>query len=104
MPKKVELYNDERQKIINKLFEILEINEFNKSFSLHKIDDNIEKQQLILDLEQDIKKYFICSRWTCINKKDVQRKWLSIIKYIFRDMNIKLTCLYNKNTGTIYTI
>ena len=104
MPKKVELYNEDRQIIINKLFEILEITEFNKSFSLHKMDDNIEKQQQVLDLEQDIKKYFICSKWTCIHKKDVQRKWLSIIKYVFRDMDIKLTSLYNKDIGTIYNI
>ena len=104
MPKKVELYNEDRQIIINKLFEILEITEFNKSFSLHKMDDNIEKQQQVLDLEQDIKKYFICSRWTCINKKDVQRKWLSMIKYVFRDMDIKLSTLHNKDIGTIYSL
>jgi len=104
MPKKVELYNEERQNIINKLFEILEINEFNKSFSLHKLDTNLEKQQQILDLELEIKKYFICSRWTCINKKNIQRKWLSLIKYLFKDMNIEFTSLHNKEVGTIYNI
>jgi len=105
MPKKVELYNEQRQNIVNKLFEILEINEFNKSFSLHKMDDNPEKQQQILDLEPEIKKYFICSRWTCIhNKKDIQRKWLSMTKYVFKDMNLKVNGLHNKKFGTIYNI
>jgi hypothetical protein len=104
MPKKVELYNEERQNIVNKLFQILEINDLNKSFSLHKMDDNPEKQQQILDLEPDVKKYFKCSRWTCMHKKDVQRKWLSMIKYILKDMKIEVDSLHNKEFGTIYNI
>jgi hypothetical protein len=104
MPKKVELYNEERQNIINKLFEILEINNNNNFFSLQKLDEDIEKQKQILDLEPDIKKFFKCSRWTCINKKNVQRKWLSIIKYLFKDMNIKYSSLTNKTIGTIYNV
>ncbi len=104
MPKKVELYNEERQNIINKLFEILEINNNNNFFSLQKLDEDIEKQKQILDLEPDIKKFFNCSRWTCINKKNVQRKWLSIIKYLFKDMNILYSSLTNKTIGTIYNV
>jgi hypothetical protein len=104
MPKKIESYSKERKEILNKLFEILEITEFNKSFSLHNMDNNPEKQQLIIDLEPDIKKYFICSRWTCMHTKNVQRKWLSIVKYIFKDMEITINSLRNVKIGTVYNL
>jgi hypothetical protein len=38
---------------------ILEITENNKMFSLKKLDENKDKQKSILDLENDIKKYFL---------------------------------------------
>jgi hypothetical protein len=104
MPKKVELYNEERQNIINKLFEILELSDTNKTFSLQKLDEDIEKQKQILDLEPDIKKFFKCSHWTCIKRKNVDRRWLSIIKYILKDMNIEFNGLSNKKIGTIYNV
>ena len=92
MPKKISIYNNERIIIINKLFNILELNDINKEFSLHSLDNNIDKQNKILELETDVRKYFICSTWTCFKNK-TKRKWLSMVKYIFKDMNIKLISL-----------
>jgi hypothetical protein len=114
MPKKVSQYDNERKEILNKLFNILNINEQNDMFSLHKIDNDVKIQQEILDLESDIRKYFVCYEWSCIKKKDIiKRRWLSFIKYILKDMNyIILTSNIiskNKNTsyvnkGALYTI
>lgn len=92
MPKKVNNYENERILIMNKIFEILGINnDKNKIFSLHKLDADIEKQNQILALEDDIKKYFLCGRWTCFNKTNVKRKWLSMIKYVAKDTNFNIT-------------
>jgi hypothetical protein len=106
MPKKIELYNEERQEVIRKLFEILELNNNNnKFFILHKIDSDTDKQEKILALETDIKKYFKCSRWVCFDsRREYNRKWLSFIKYLFKDMNINYITTNNKELGTIYNI
>jgi hypothetical protein len=90
MPKKVEQYNNERKQLLDKLFNILEINENNNMFSLYKLDNDIDKQNKILELESEIKKYFICGNWTCFTKNNVKRTWLSYIKYTMKDMGYQL--------------
>jgi hypothetical protein len=87
MPKTVDKYDKERNDILIKLFNILDINESNNKFSLHKMDADTEKQKAILELEPEIKKYFICSDWTCFKGKPVKRKWLSMTKYLIKEMN-----------------
>ena len=61
--KKSELYTNERQIILEKILEILNISEENNTFFLHDIDYDDKKQNLLLDLEKDIKRYFVCSNW-----------------------------------------
>ena len=92
MPKQVLKYTVERENIINKLLEILEIknNESQQVVFLHTLDDNVDKQKAILDLIPDVKQYFICGHWTCFCKDNVKRVWLSIIKYIMKDMNYNM--------------
>ena len=92
MPKTVDKFIIERQDIIDKLSVILGFNDNNNMFSLHKLDNDIVKQNDIIALESDIKKYFICSNWTCFkNKNNIKRKWLSLIKYIFKNMNYNVS-------------
>lgn len=86
MPKKVDNYNEERKKILLDIFNIIGITEQNNTFSLHTMDSDVEKQNKIYELEQEIKRYFICSEWSCIkNKEKVKRRWLSLIKYISKN-------------------
>jgi hypothetical protein len=112
MPKKIDQYINERKAVIDRLLVILGINEGNNMFSLHKIDEDNNIQQQILDLEPEIKKYFICGEWSCFKKKNsINRRWLSFIKYLLKDMNIKLekSIIIGKagqygNSGTLYFI
>ena len=90
MPKQILKFSQERENIINIILEILEIKDSNNKFFLHMLDNNITKQNMILDLVPDIKKYFICGYWTCFCKNNVKRVWLSIIKYIMKDMNYNM--------------
>jgi len=112
MPKKVEQFANERIQVLNQMLQILGINEQNNMFSLHKLDGDINKQNEIIGLEDDIKKYFLCGEWTCFKKKDsCKRRWLSMIKYVVKDMGYQMTSSnivsksddYN-HTGTIYFI
>jgi hypothetical protein len=93
MPKTIDKYTIERNNILQKLLNILEISDTNKTFSLKKLDDNESKKKLIIDLEPDIKKYFLCSRWTYFSNKnrEFKRSYLSLIKAIMKDLNIKMT-------------
>lgn len=96
MPKIIENYTKERKEVLQKIFNILEITDTNKSFSLKKMDEDKIKQQNITDLEHDIKKYFVCSRWTYFsNKKRLsKRKYLSLIKAISKELNVKMSPLF----------
>ena len=92
MPKTIDKYIVERQELLQKIYNILEITENNKMFSLKKLDENEDKQKSILNLENDIKKYFLCSKWTYFNNKnrEFKRSYLSLIKAIMKDMKIQM--------------
>lgn len=90
MKTKTELYPIEREEILNKIFEILNINKNNNTFSLGDLDSDEKIQNQILELENDIKKYFICGSWFCFASLNVKRKVLSIIKNIMKVMNYKM--------------
>ena len=92
MPKSVEKYTEERNELLQKLYNILGVNETNRMFSLKELDKNEQKQQAIIDLVPEIKKYFLCSRWNYFNNKDreCKRIYLSLIKAFFKNMNIKM--------------
>ena len=93
MPKDITQFTNERKELLQKLFTILEINDKNKMFSLKELDENNDKQTKILELEPDIKKYFLCARWTYFSNKnrEFKRNYLSLIKAIMKDMNVKMS-------------
>jgi len=90
MKTKTILYTEERQIILNKIFEILDINENNNTFYLYELDSDEKKQNQILELEVDIKKYFVCGSWACFASDNIKRKVLSIIKNLIKDMNYSI--------------
>jgi len=90
MPKQVDKYTNERQEVLNQMFQILGIDESNNKFLLHELDANVEKQNRILELEPNIKKYFICGKWNCFTDPTVKRKYLSIIKCLLKDMGFSV--------------
>jgi hypothetical protein len=64
MPKSIKKFTKERLVVLQKMFTILEITSDYKMFSLKKLDEDKERQKQILDLVEDIKKFFISSKWT----------------------------------------
>jgi hypothetical protein len=95
MPKQVDKYDKERKEVLNQIFQILGINEANNKFLLHELDANVEKQNQILELESNIKKYFICGKWNCFTDSNVKRKYLSIIKCLLKDMGLQIMITTN---------
>ena len=95
MPKTINKYINERKELLQKIFNILVVTENNKMVSLKKLDEDKNKQQNIMELENDIKKYFICSRWAYFSNKTrkFKRDYLSLIKAIMKDLGIKMDAL-----------
>lgn len=93
MSDKSEKFKDERKQLLQKILNILEINENNKMLSQKKLDEETNKHTQIIALVDDIKKYFTYSRWTYFSnkKREFKRDYLSLVRAIFKEMNVKMT-------------
>lgn len=81
---KQELYRTEQDDILQKIMDILELDKEN-SITLYELDKNLEKQQNILSLLPNIRKYFSLSFVKGVkNPKLLKRPWLSIIKQLLK--------------------
>ena len=91
--KKSKKYTNEREDIINRALEILQLDE-DKSFILYEIDKDIEKQNRIIELVIDIKRYFASSYWN----GNTVRPYLTIIRNLFKNQGflfINKSFIYN---------
>jgi hypothetical protein len=96
MPKVIKPEDDiKRLEILNKILDILGKKEDDSeiTFFLSKMDLDEEAQKKIYELEPEIKKYYVCGKWTCFAKDDsiMKRKWLSMIKYICKEHGKDMT-------------
>ena len=76
-------YKDEQNQIINKIIDILELN--NNAFYLYDIENDKNKQHKLLDLINDINSYFSMNNMKSIKDIDkVKRPYMSIVKNILK--------------------
>ena len=79
-----EKYQTEREDICARLISILQL-DANNSFLLCDLDDNIEKQQKILEMKEEIQKYFACSTISSYKPGfECKRPYLNIVRSILR--------------------
>jgi hypothetical protein len=82
-----EKFQNEREDICNKIITILKLKEDN-TFLLCDLDTDIEKQNKILELKEDIQKYFACSTISSFKPNfECKRPYLNIIRGILRKQN-----------------
>ena len=93
-PSKRLKYVEERKDVLNKLYNILGVNENNTVFYFEDIDD--DKKAQIKELEGDIKKYFNAGKWACFTKP-IEHPLHSLIRSVLKDMKVNavLTYIYN---------
>lgn len=89
MPKKVDGYDVERREVLNKYLELLGINENNKEICLNDIDEKPDLIKKLDDLDVEIKKYYIISGWSCYIKKNLKRKYYSVLKSLLNEFKIE---------------
>jgi hypothetical protein len=89
-PNKNNTYKAEQKAVLDKLLNILGITETNKVFYIQDIEPDKNKIDQIIALESDVKKYYVCGKWTYFNKT-VPLPWLSLAKSIIKHtgMNFK---------------
>jgi hypothetical protein len=80
---KSELYSKEQDGIIDKIINILNLDKEN-SITLYELDNDIDKQNKILNLTPDIRKYYNFSKIPGVyySQDRISRPWLSIIRQI----------------------
>ena len=84
MKLKSDLYQKEQNEILNKLINILEINN-DSTIILYELDNDEIKQKQIIDLIPNIRKYFSLSNVRGIkNPETLKRPWLSIIRQMLK--------------------
>lgn len=82
-------YIIEQTNILDKLLEILNYNN-DYSFYLYDLDNKTDLQKSILNLSDDIRKYYPSSSCMGVNGKKCKRPYLSIIRYIMKFHNKEL--------------
>jgi hypothetical protein len=98
-PPKKELYKKERIDIMNKLNNILELNDKN-NFILYDIEHDEKKVQEIMDLKDDISKYFKGKRSVVFipkyKDKIISKSFLGLIKIVYKEMDYNVISMQKK--------
>ena len=82
-----EKYQEEREKICEKILEIVKL-DTNKCFLLCELDNNVEKQEKLLEMKKEIQKYFACSTISSFKPNfNCKRPYLNIIRSILKKQN-----------------
>jgi hypothetical protein len=93
-----EKYQTEREDLCIKIISILELKGEDNSFLLCDLDQDTEKQNKILEMKEDIQKYFACSTISSFKPNfECKRPYLNIIRGILRKQNYQFI-------GSDYTI
>ena len=79
-----EKYKTEREDICKRLIQILNLDS-NNSIVLHELDMDTDKQTAILNMKDEIQKYFACSEISSFKPNfECKRPYLNIIRGILR--------------------
>jgi len=87
--KKKNKYKQEQQEILEKLLTVLNYNN-DYTFYLYDLDNKTKLQESIINLSDDIRKYYPSSSCIGVNGKKCKRPYLSIIRYILKFHNKEL--------------
>lgn len=88
--KKSILFVKERKEVCDKMLKILQLNDDN-AFILCKLEDDEDKQKQIMDLADDIRKFYVGSDVASLRVgSTLKRKYLNIIRYLLKQNGYNL--------------
>jgi hypothetical protein len=105
-------YPTQRNEVLKKVYEIIGVSQTKPYFRSHEIDFSDDIDQHIENLDTEIQQYFNVSSWTAYKSNNVvNKRSLSIVRSILKDMNVQFTSATEKLINnpnckftTIYTI
>ena len=81
---KSELYKKEQEEIIDKICNILDLENRN-TYTLYELDNAVEIQTKIMELIPEIRKWFSFNGIKAVGEPEkIKRPWLSIIKHLVK--------------------
>jgi len=79
------LYKKEQEEIVDKIIEILDL-ENNNIINLCDLDEDNDKQKQIMELIPEIRKYYSFNGIKAVGEPNkIKRPWLSIIKHLTKE-------------------
>ena len=100
---KSELYKKEQNEIIDKIIQILDLENKN-TYTLYELDKDKEIQKQIMGLIPEIRKYFSFNGIKAVGEPSkIKRPWLSIIKHLIKSkykIDISFCYLTNNKSQT----
>lgn len=92
------LFEQEQCAILNKIYEIIGINDNKKEFTLYELCCKPESIKQIIDMKTDIRKFFSASHWACFKDKNYKsnNEYIVLIRNIFKSLKVKYTVVSTK--------
>jgi aspartate carbamoyltransferase regulatory subunit len=97
---KKDKFTAQQKIIVDKLNEIVGLS--NNMLILENVKNNSDVKNKIASLENEVKKYFSCSKWTCINR-EVNDFETCLLRSIYRDYGYKLVYKPKMTDGKTFT-
>ena len=93
------LYEQEQNELIDKIINIIDLNE-NNQITLYELENDEDKIKSIMDLIPELRKYFSFGKIRGLeNPEKVKRPWLSIIRQITKSKYTMSRKDYQINKG-----
>jgi hypothetical protein len=93
---KNKVYKNEQNDILKKIFDIIGITKDNNIFHSHIIDNDESIQNKILEFNDIFKVYYKVSSWPAYKKFDIERRYLSLLKSLLKEMDVEYTSISSK--------
>jgi len=93
-------YSNERENILQQLKNLMDLNNDN-TILLNKLQDNLELKNKLIEITDDIKKYYRCSTWgyfVSVNNGEKGDE-ITLLRSIFKDHDYKI---FSKDIVTEY--
>lgn len=96
-------YPTERQAVYDKLWAILGITNEKMEFDMTALEKDKVRQQQIIDLQNDVRKYFNATAWPFFSKPDLKDKYISLIRSLLKQQNytIQYFRAYDAKTNVV---
>lgn len=91
------MFEEEQRAILNKIYEIVGINETKKEFTLYELCSKPDSIKQIVDMKPQIRKFFSSSNWICFKEDHkTDNDYIVIIRNVLKTLKVKYTVVSTK--------